>query len=60
MLENLKIYIMDLVDVFVLLLETSFAQAHFKIIDELFWGENALLETENETENKHEHENIIE
>ncbi len=54
MLENLKIYIMDLVDVFVLLLETSFVQTNLKIIEELFWGERALLQNQSEQEQEQE------
>lgn len=49
-LDDLKIYIMDLVDVFVLLLDSSFVQTNYKMMEEFFWGEPALIEDENKIE----------
>ena len=48
MFENLKIYLMDLADVFVLLFRTEFVQTNKKIVHELFWGKknNSLLESQ--------------
>ncbi len=59
MFENLKIYLMDLADVFVLLFRTEFVQTNYKIVHELFWGkkknsllEKSLLESQSNSQNQ--------
>lgn len=57
MFDNLKIYMMDLADVFILLFESEYVQTHYKQMIRMIWGiEKGQNTVEHEKEKEKEKE----